>query len=352
MKPEPAAAPLRVSLVAIPETSPGVLYGLMEVFAAVGVTWPALTGEKADGRRIDVRIVAGSRATFLGEAGVPIAPQAAFAEVVETDVVIVPDLYLTPDADPSGRWQDVGAWLHRQLAQGATVASVCSGSVLLAAVGLLDGCEATTHWGFADLFRRRFPAVRLRAERVLVPSGPEARIVTSGGAASWEDLALYLIARFCGPAEAVRTSKIFLFGDRSEGQLPYAVMTRPRHHSDAAVAACQTWIADHYDIENPVARMVARSGLAERSFKRRFKAATGYAPIDYVQRLRIEEAKHLLEVTEHPVDAIGREVGYEDPTFFRRLFKRQAGLTPAGYRKRFKSIARPVYNTPRSGVER
>ncbi|WP_407351147.1 helix-turn-helix domain-containing protein [Luteimonas sp. R10] len=113
-------------------------------------------------------------------------------------------------------------------------------------------------------------------------------------------------------------------------------MTRPRQHDDAVISACQAWIAGHYDAPNPVARMVQRSGLPERSFKRRFRSATGYTPVAYVQALRIEEAKQMLEAGEERIDAIAAAVGYEDPTFFRRLFRRSAGVTPAQYRQRYK----------------
>src|SRR5690606_14341498 len=99
-------------------------------------------------------------------------------------------------------------------------------------------------------------------------------------------------------------------------------------------------IADHYRADNPVARLVAQSGLPERTFKRRFKAATGYTPVEYVQVLRLEEAKQLLETTGEPTDGIAQAVGYEDPAFFRRLFKRHTGVTPARYRQRFQPIAK------------
>ena len=135
-------------------------------------------------------------------------------------------------------------------------------------------------------------------------------------------------------------AKIFLIGDRSEGQLPYAAMVRPRPHGDQVIADCQTWIADHYAAPNPVSRMVERSGLPERSFKRRFSAATGFKPVAYVQTLRIEEAKQQLETTDWPTDRIGAAVGYEDPASFRRLFKRQTGITPARYRQRFRGVSR------------
>jgi transcriptional regulator GlxA family with amidase domain len=153
------------------------------------------------------------------------------------------------------------------------------------------------------------------------------------------ELARYLIARFCGQEEAVRSSKIFLLGDRSEGQLPFAAMTRTRNHSDAIVEKCQAWVGEHYEIPNPVARMTERSGLAPRTFKRRFRAATGYTPIEYVQTLRIEEAKQLLEATDLQTDQIGAAVGYDDPASFRRLFKRTTGVGPARYRQRFRVVS-------------
>jgi transcriptional regulator GlxA family with amidase domain len=95
------------------------------------------------------------------------------------------------------------------------------------------------------------------------------------------------------------------------------------------ILQCQDWLADNYALPDVLAALVERSGLKEKSFTRRFKAATGHAPLDYVQRLRIEEAKELLETTTMAVEAIGRAVGYEDTSFFRRLFKRQAGTTPS-----------------------
>jgi transcriptional regulator GlxA family with amidase domain len=332
---------ISVSLLAVPESTPATLYGLFEVFVSVGVTWAELTGEQTDTIRFEPRIVSATRETFASAYGVPIAPHAALADVERTDVIVTGDVYLDPHSTPHGRWPEATAWLRDQFAKGATVCSVCTGAVLLAESGLLDGAKATTHWSAAELIRARYPSVELRPERVLVQSGPDDRIITTGGVASWEDLALYLVARFSGEAEAVRIAKIFLFGDRSEGQLPFAAMTKARRHDDAVVAGCQTWIADHYASDNPVSRMIDHSGLPARTFKRRFRTATGYAPVDYVQTLRIEEAKQILETTSEPTDSVAEMVGYGDPTFFRRLFKRKAGVTPARYRQRFQSIARP-----------
>ncbi|HSK38724.1 MAG TPA: helix-turn-helix domain-containing protein [Arenibaculum sp.] len=332
------AGPVQVGLLAVPESSASVLYGLYDVLRSVGRTWSSLTGESEDVVGFDVRIVARSRAEFRCDGGVPVAPRAALREVPRTDVVVVSDLAVDMDTDPRRRWPEEADWVRAQYAAGALICTVCTGSLLLADTGLLDGQEATSHWAAAGLFRTYYPAVGLKPQRVVLPAGPEGRIVTTGGAASWEDLSLHLVRRFCGEAEAVRTAKIFLLGDRSEGQLPFAAMTRPRRHDDAAIADCQVWIADHYGVANPVSRMVARSGLAERTFKRRFLAATGYAPVEYVQALRVEEAKQYLETTGMPTDEVAAAIGYEDPAFFRRLFKRHTGITPARYRNRFRSV--------------
>jgi transcriptional regulator GlxA family with amidase domain len=206
---------------------------------------------------------------------------------------------------------------------------------MLAEAGLLDGQEATSHWSTVNLFSDYYPDVRLRPERIVSPAGPEHRVVTCGGMASWEELALYLIARFSGEAEAVRIAKVFLLGDRSEGQLPFAAMARVRRHEDAAIARCQSWLAEHYDEPHALGRMPELAGLKPRTFARRFRAATGYTPVEYLQTLRVEEAKLLLEGTGESVEAIARTVGYEDAAFFRRLFKRITGVTPARYRQRF-----------------
>ncbi len=220
-------------------------------------------------------------------------------------------------------------------AGGATLCSACSGVLLLAETGLLDGLDATIHWAYAPTFRRNFPKVRLRLEKVLVASGERQEFVMSGASASWHDLVLYLVARKVGPAAARAVAKFLLLQWHTDGQAPYVVFQAPSDHQDATVLEAQRWLRDHFTVANPVEEMVKRSGLAERTFKRRFKKATGYAPLVYVQHLRVEEAKRRLERTSEPVDEISWAVGYEDPAFFRRLFKRLAGIPPGAYRRKF-----------------
>lgn len=332
-------APHRISvcLVALPEASAGVLNGLYEVLSFVGSGWEMFTGWPPGPRRFAPRIVAVDRQPFRNQVGLPITPDLSFAQAERTDIVIIPDLGIGRDADPRGLWPEAVAWLRQQHAQGAVLCSVCTGSLVLAEAGLLDGESATCHWAAVEQFRMCYPAVRLSPERVIVPAGAEHRLITAGGSASWTDLVLYIVARFCGEEEARRTAKLYLFGDRSDGQLPFAARVRPRQHDDAAIGQAQEWIARHYGVANPVAGMARVSGLAPRTFERRFQSVTGYAPLDYVQSLRIEEAKQMLETTDAPIEDIAAEVGYREPGAFRRLFKRGTGIAPNQYRQRFQA---------------
>jgi len=189
------------------------------------------------------------------------------------------------------------------------------------------------------LFRAHYPKVKFQTDSFLCVAGEHDRIVTAGGVTAWHELALYVIARLCGPQHAIETAKIHILSDHSDGQLPFAVLTLRVGNTDAVIADCQHWIAENYACQNPVASMMAHSGLKPRTFARRFLAATGVHPVDYVHAVRIEEAKRRLETDTVSLEEIGHLVGYEDPTFFRRLFKRRVGLTLAAYRRKFSKIA-------------
>jgi transcriptional regulator GlxA family with amidase domain len=327
-----------IALLATPETSSSVLYGLYDVLWSAGATFGEMTTGKAGDPLIDVRIVAAGAEPFHCPGNVLVEPHAAVGSLDRVDVAIVCDVYTPIDSLPRERCPEEVAWIRRMHEHGAIVASVCSGSLVVAETGLLDGLEATGHWAYRELSRAHFPKVKWREDSVICLAGEEKRIVTAGGVTAWQDLALYLIARFCGPEHAIQTAKVHLMGDHADGQLPFAVMTQRVQQTDALISDCQIWIAENYASPNPVARMAERAGLQARTFARRFRAATGYQPMEYVHALRIEEAKQFLEREPMAIDQIGAEVGYEDPTFFRRLFKRKVGLTPAAYRKKFASV--------------
>ena len=164
------------------------------------------------------------------------------------------------------------------------------------------------------------------------------RLVMAGGGTSWQDLALYLIARLVNLEAAMQMARLYLIDWHESGQQPFARLSASRQSDDAVITRCQLWVADHYGEPSPVAAMTRLSGLAERSFVRRFQQATGLSPLQYVHHVRLEEAKQLLEGSEDSIEAIAGQVGYEDAGYFARLFKREVNLTPAQYRRRFAGL--------------
>lgn len=331
---------LRVDLLVLPNAASSTLLGMFDVLSSVGRDWELITGSNVGGPRVRPRLVSPTGGAVEVLNGVGLRTHVGFAEARDPDLVLVPDLMVDPAGSLTGQFPEAVDWLRERFAAGALIATVCSGSLLLAETGLLAGCDATTHWVFSNMFARDYPDVKLHPNRVLVATGEGERLITAGGASSWHDLLLYLIARFIGPEQAIHIAKLYLLQIHAEGQLPYACITANSQHDDKVIRELQHWLALNYHSSNPVTTMMQRSGLSERTFKRRFKFATGLAPIDYVHNLRIEEAKQMLEAESAPVEAIALEVGYDDATFFRRLFKRKTGLTAIAYRRKFQTISR------------
>jgi transcriptional regulator GlxA family with amidase domain len=328
----------RILLLAAPETSASVLYGLYDVLVSVGPMWPDMTAAASGDALLDVSIVASTAEPFRCFGNILVEPHAAVADVDAADAVIVCDMYTPIDTPPHGRFVAEIEWLRRMHAAGTVLASVCTGSLLLAEAGLLDGRSCAGHWAYRDLFDAAYPRIRFGPGEILDRTSEAEGLITAGGVTSWQDLALHLIARFCGPEHASRTARVYLLAGHEDGQLPFSAMTRRARIGDAVIRDCLAWITDNYATPNPVSAMTDRSGLTRRTFARRFRAATGRRPIDYVHDLRIEEARRLLETTAGAVDDVAFGVGYEDPTFFRRLFRRTTGLTPAAYRRKFAPI--------------
>ncbi len=327
-------SPLRVSLVVIPDAMVSSLSGIYDVFNCLPLlaTFEETVPEQNPFR---VELVGTTRAPTDTASGLPMPTERSLDEVDDADIVILPSVMVGDGEWVPGRYPAVVDWLARSHERGATLCSACSGVLLLAETGLLDGLDATIHWAYARTFRENFPAVRLRLEKVLVASGERDELVMSGASASWHDLVLYLVARTVGAGAAQAIAKFMLLQWHADGQAPYAVFQPPTDHRDAVVLDAQRWLETHFTVASPVEEMVARSGLAARTFKRRFKKATGHAPIAYVQNLRVEDAKRRLERTDEPIDEIGWKVGYAEPAFFRRLFKRLTGIPPGAYRRKF-----------------
>lgn len=330
--------PIAAVVLGSPWAGTSTVYAILDVLASVGRDWEMLHGTPRQPPTFAASLLSGDGRPYDDANGRRITPDGALAERPVPHLVIVPDLHLDPAAPLPGEFARLAEWIADAHRRGALVASVCSGALLLAATGLLNGLDATTHWAYADMFKRHFPEIRLRRERILVPAGDGHRLITAGGASAWADLLLYLIARLAGAEEARRIAKLYLLEPHTDGQLCYASLAAARQHDDRLVAEAQIWAAEHYDEANPVGAMAGRSGLSERGFLRRFRRATGQSPVEYLQTLRVEEAKQMLETTDMPIDGIAAEVGYSEPSSFRSAFRKHVGLPASAYRKKWRSI--------------
>lgn len=323
-----------VSLVAIPEAVASTLFGLYDVLNAL--SYLDAHGEQSGGKTVfHIDIVGETAGPVRLASGIPVEVRPVDA-VDATDIVIVPSVLLPSDGWTRGRYARLTDWVRARHERGALISSACSGIFLLAETGLFDGRDATVHFAYARNFSNTYPSVAIHPERALVISGKREELITSGASTTWHDLALYLIARYAGATTAQEAARMFALQWHQDGLTPYIIFEGTTDHGDAEIVRAQEWLRAHFAVANPVDEMIRRSALAERTFKRRFVAATGLTPIAYVQRLRIEDAKRRLERTDASVDEIGWRVGYEDSAFFRRLFKRTTGVAPGAYRKRFR----------------
>ncbi|QKS84388.1 GlxA family transcriptional regulator [Pseudomonas bijieensis] len=223
-------------------------------------------------------------------------------------------------------------WLRAQHAGGTVLGGVCVGSILLAESGLLDGRSATTHWTSAKSFAARYPKIKLNADKPIVDDGD---LITTAGLMAWSELGLRLVDRLLGPSIATRTAQ-FLVIEHSDSASQCGSNFAPiLGHGDGAILKVQHWLQSSGAVEVSLGAMAERAGLEERTFLRRFRAATGLKPTEYCQHLRVGKAREMLEFTNGTIDHIAWTVGYQDPSAFRTTFKKITGLAPSDYRARF-----------------
>lgn len=228
-------------------------------------------------------------------------------------------------------WQP-GIALLRTLRPDTLVAASCHGTFVLAESGLLDGRRATTTWWLQSAFRQRYPCVHLDADRTLVDGG---NLITAGAMTAHTELSLHVLRRLYGAALARSVGAIMLVDGVRTSQRPF--MALQRTFADPLIQDAADWMAQRCTTSLSTQALAGALHVSYRTLHRRFSAAAGMPPLTYLQALRVEHAKELLEDTRISLDQIVESIGYSDVPAFRRLFMRTAGLSPAQYRQRFKS---------------
>lgn len=207
--------------------------------------------------------------------------------------------------------------------------------MFLAATGLLDGKKCTTHWHFANEFRRLYPKVNLLEDKVITD---DDGIYTSGGAYAFTNLIIYLIEKYAGKEIAIDTAKAFMIDIDRESQSPFIVFSGQKSHGDTEVLNVQSYIESHFSEKITVESLCDRVSLGRRTFERRFKKAMAYSIVEYLQHVRVEAAKRKLEIGRKTINEVMLAVGYNDTTTFRDVFKKVAGLSPVEYRNKYNKV--------------
>ncbi len=279
--------------------------------------------------RFETRLVSWDGAAIKAGNGRSIVPDGALKTMRTPDVLIIPGML---DSRTVRHVPLFSKKLRSIKNKGTVICSVCAGSCFLAAAGILTDKKATTHWNLIAPFREAFPSVRWVPNQLLVR---DENIITTGGVSSWQELGLFLIELFGSTTLARYTSSFMLIEPGRDSQAPYRISMLPKSHPDEQIRSLQTWMEENHTHPICLQDMIDKAGMSERNLIRRFKKATGYTPLQYLQEQRLHAAKELLEKTQHSFEEITWKVGYQDVNSFRDLFKKRNGITPGGYRKRF-----------------
>ena len=322
----------RVSVIGFDGALASAITGIIDLFRLAGVTWARIHDE-APTPLFQTRLLTEHGDPCRCINGITLLADGSWnsADMAPADIVVVPTIG-APIAGVLAQNTGLVDWLARQQTSPRLLASNCTGAFLLAEAGLLDGREATTHWGFSNQFRQRYPKVACRPEKLITVDGD---IACAGGGMAWWDLGVYLVERYAGPDVARQLAKAFVIDAGRTSQAPYSALQAKRYHTDTTVLELQDWLDQNFNRTIALSELARQAGLSERSLLRRFKAATGDTPNTYLQLLRVEHARHHLETSRRPIDEIINTVGYEDVSSFSRLFRKHTGLAPGAYRARF-----------------
>src|SRR5262245_17232980 len=324
---------LDVTVVLLENGHPSTAIGPIEVFHSAGFLWNWLHGE-AQQPRFRVRTASIDGRSVNSVCSVGLVPQCAIKDIKQTDIIILS----TSGWDVQARIAQstpLLPWLRKWHAKGAYIAGICTSVAFLAESGLLDGRRATTHWGVAERLRQRYPKVLWQPEQFVTEDG---RILCSGGVYSSIDLSLYLVEKFCGHEIALQCAKSLLLSMPRSRQSGYSVLPLSHPHTDDKIRETEEYLQEHFASGVSIDALADRAGMGSRNFIRRFKAATGHMPGAYVQMLRVSAAKEMLERGASSVQTVSSKIGYDAIAFFRSLFKRHTGMTPAEYRDRFAQL--------------
>lgn len=308
------------------------VFGLLDFFEYCNVLWRYQHGEQV-ASLFHCYLVSPDGMPLTLKQGITLAVQPHNWQ--QADAVILPAGYAYSRAQLSTLAQQSAGYfsgLAQALAKGSIIAAHCTGTFILAGSGLLEHKKATSSWFFKDVFQSLYPNVHLQLNKLLVQDG---NLLTAGATTAFMNLCLALTERLVGEEFARQIGKIMLTDPNRSSQIPYMDLSVGQPHKDLLIAQVQKHLLKSLAQPFALEELAAQFHLTKRTLLRRFKAALNDTPLNYLQRLRVEHAKRLLETTNMPVEQIVLQVGYEDMSSFRKLFLNYTELSPSQYRQKF-----------------
>jgi transcriptional regulator GlxA family with amidase domain len=320
---------MKVSILVLEDCTPMAPVSALEIFNKAGATYQEITKSPRPFFETELISIKGKRVKSTDQLGITCT--SSIDVLSKTDLVVIPSI----DFDIENKLQQNNKaipHLIRLHKKGAELCSLCTGTFLLAATGLLKNRSATTHWYMAPKFQAMFPDVKLQHHKVIVDEGG---IYSSGGATSSMHLAIYLTEKYCGKETANIAARMLLLDGSNVSQTKFSLFMPQTQHADEAIARAQKFIEQEQAEKLTVESVASKVHLSKRSFIRRFKSATGNTPVEYMQRMNVEKAKQQLEHGKNSIEEIIYSLGYNDIHSFRKIFARYTDLTPREYRERY-----------------
>ncbi|WP_201534995.1 GlxA family transcriptional regulator [Psychrobacter immobilis] len=350
----PNFKPFKVIILGFDGVLGSVLAGALDLFSFTGVSWQRFLGEAVE-PRFNVQIASLGGVDIRCSNRLIMQAHCDIREVTECDLLLIPTI---GDSIDKVLRQNSALLPHlKRLANTkADIASNCSGAFFLAEAGLLDNKIATTHWGYANKFKADFPLVDLQENQFVTQSKNQSKnqsksqsksdstnqsgtIFCAAGGSAFYDLGLLLIERYCGREISTQVAKTQIIDSKRGNQNSYTNVTLHKPHADQLVKQVQEFIEENFNQLIQVSQLAAMVNITPRTLNRRFQAAVAMRPIEYIQAVRIEQAKRLLESGDVTIKSLAEQVGYDDISSFTRLFKRATELTPKEYQEKFSRLA-------------
>ena len=305
--------------------------GAFEIFSKANLYWQ----QKGRQQKFAIQLAGISDEVTFNGGLFTVKPHTHIAAITKTDLIIIPSLNHNYELALKGN-EPLVNWVQQQYKNGAEIASICTGTFILASAGLLDGKVCSTHWSVAENFRNMFPQVQLQTDRLITD---EKGIYTNGGAYSFLNLMVYLIEKYYDRQTAIYCSKVFQIEIDRNTQSEFTIFSGQKQHDDAVVQQAQAYIEKNIDEKISIENLSSQFNVGRRNFDRRFIKATGNTPIEYLQRVKIESAKKTFESTRKTINEVMYEVGYADVKAFREVFRKYTGLSPLEYKNKYNKDA-------------